>query len=162
MKTLTTLLVTGLLTVAGVRAQDALPAQHQDDIVIALSVDDASVYRLYYPISDGDKAKVKVSVYNEEGGHLYTDRIHSQRTFVRRYNLSQLPSGEYTFKIKNKEETREVVVFHHEQDPNAQLALDYELPAGEQVIVKSKRKAKRQPEKPQTPATQQSLMYDND
>jgi hypothetical protein len=52
----------------------------------------------YQSPADG---KVKVTILDEEGQVVFTEKINSQGGFKRPYNFSQLPKGDYTIQIED-------------------------------------------------------------
>ncbi|MGB3618772.1 MAG: hypothetical protein WBA12_11690 [Catalinimonas sp.] len=120
-------LVGGLMAAPRAFCQEnTLDDQGTQGVNLALSVNELSIYKLYYPVDSDRKERVRVSIYNEDGGHLFTDRMRARETFVRRYNMSKLPDGEYVFRIKGDEGVRELRVRHYHTGEIDMTASGYE------------------------------------
>lgn len=59
-------------------------------------------YKLIYK---GDEGHVHFKLVDQSGKVLHDERLKANDGFIRPINLSQLPSGDYTFVIENKSET---------------------------------------------------------
>lgn len=71
-----------------------------------------AVYRLVY--QSASEGIVNVSIYNERGTLLLTDRIRNVTRFSRPYNFRELPSGVYTIQITDASGTTTKTVQHGE------------------------------------------------
>ena len=56
--------------------------------------------------------KVKVTIYNSNGSVVFKEVMQNREHFMRPYNFSSLPSGEYTIEISDEQGTRTEKVEH--------------------------------------------------
>ncbi|UII27345.1 hypothetical protein LVD15_02640 [Fulvivirga maritima] len=61
---------------------------------------DKEVYTLSY--KGGDSKKVYVEIISSEGKTIFSEYIKVDGAFNRPYNLSELPAGEYTLKLRDR------------------------------------------------------------
>jgi hypothetical protein len=62
-------------------------------------VNNGTTLKLYYKgLSEG---KVKVSIVNESGDIVFTETLRKTDGFVRPYNISTIPQGEYTVEVSD-------------------------------------------------------------
>ena len=74
----------------------------------------SNVYQVQY-LSE-QKGKVEVSILNDKNEMVYQEAINSSGSFIRPYNFSNLPYGDYTIVIKdNSGEHREKINFSSEK-----------------------------------------------
>jgi hypothetical protein len=59
-------------------------------------VNNGAVFKLYYK---GTQKNVKVSIYDASGTLVFSESIRKVGNFVRPYNFSSLPEGEYTIEV---------------------------------------------------------------
>jgi hypothetical protein len=72
--------------------------------------EDQLVYRLMY--QSAIQGLVKVSIYDASGALMLTERIQNQTGFIRPYNFSALPVGEYTIEVSDGSEKTTRQIFH--------------------------------------------------
>jgi|GEM_PF-6116013 len=60
-------------------------------------VSNGTTLKLYYKAAS--ESNVKISIFNEEGQIVFTERLKNIDGFVRPYNLASAPSGEYTIEV---------------------------------------------------------------
>ena len=89
--------------------EDGNPVGAKAQMSIEKSGEDA-VYRLVY--QSNNQEVVSVSIYNERGHLLLTDRIRNVSGFARPYNFRELPGGEYTIQITDASGTTTKTVQH--------------------------------------------------
>lgn len=63
-------------------------------------VKEGAVFKLYY--KGEEPMNVKVSIQNASGELIFKEMLKNSDGFVRPYNFSTLPEGDYTIKISNK------------------------------------------------------------
>jgi hypothetical protein len=64
----------------------------------------SSLFKLYYTAyMEGD---VKVSIMNQSGKLLFTEKVKKTNGFIRPYNFERLEAGDYTIQIENAEGKR--------------------------------------------------------
>jgi hypothetical protein len=83
--------------------------------VTVLTVERASnkvVYRLVY--QSKVEGLVLISIYNEEGDLLLTDKVLNHTGFARPYNFQALPTGQYTLQIVDAQGTITKHIYHGE------------------------------------------------
>jgi hypothetical protein len=71
-------------------------------------VKNGAVIKVVY--KSAQHATVKISIENENGKIFFSEFITSKDGFVRPYNLSRLPSGNYTVKVSDKSGTHSEVI----------------------------------------------------
>lgn len=70
----------------------------------------ANVFNIEYQSTE--KGKVEVSILNNKNETIYSEVISNLSSFVRPYNFSSLPEGEYTIAIKDENGTHTQKVNH--------------------------------------------------
>jgi hypothetical protein len=60
-------------------------------------VNSGAVFKLYYK---GAQKNVKVAIYDASGTLVFSESIRKPGNFVRPYNFSSLPEGEYTIEVR--------------------------------------------------------------
>lgn len=58
------------------------------------------IVKIFYRSEDSDK--VKVTIYNTDSKAVFTEEIKKKSSFIRPYNLGNLPYGEYTIALEDK------------------------------------------------------------
>lgn len=71
---------------------------------IKVSSDSTATFKVYY--TNQDAQKVKVTIYNESGKKVFGEIIQNSNGFVRPYNMSELPAGNYTIEVADKQEVK--------------------------------------------------------
>ncbi|MGC3944481.1 MAG: hypothetical protein QM762_08185 [Chryseolinea sp.] len=66
-------------------------------------VSNGTTLKLYYKAAS--ESNVKISISNEEGQIVYTEKLKNTDGFVRPYNLASAPSGEYTIEVTDEYST---------------------------------------------------------
>jgi hypothetical protein len=101
MKNATLFLSALLIAISGaVMAGGSDDASSSSEPVITLVPQQSeSIYKLIY-VSD-KKVPVKVTLINNQGQKLQIDRIVNEKGFMRPYNLSNLPTGEYQLEVND-------------------------------------------------------------
>ncbi len=79
---------------------------------VALVKDGAVIKVVYKPAQN---TTVKISIENENGKVFFSEFIKSKDGFVRPYNLSRLPFGNYTVKVSDKSGTHSEVITMEEK-----------------------------------------------
>jgi hypothetical protein len=69
-----------------------------------------SIVKLYYRGEEAGKVKVKIS--NEDGDIVHLETLQNTDGFMRPYNLSFLPEGEYTIQLIDEKGTRTHKIMH--------------------------------------------------
>ncbi|QSE96321.1 hypothetical protein [Fulvivirga lutea] len=71
---------------------------------VKVTNDSTAIFKVYYtsPVSN----KVRVNIYNEDGKKVFSEIIKNENGFVRPYNMSNLPAGNYKFEIVDNEDVR--------------------------------------------------------
>lgn len=74
------------------------------------------IVKIFYRSENSDKSdKVKVTIYDASAKAVFTEEIKRKSTFIRPYNLENLPYGEYTIVLEDKNgRTEEKVMFAKE------------------------------------------------
>ena len=90
-----------LLALALVANLAAFASSHSK---VKVSKDSSSVFKVYY--SGSDSKKVRVNIYNENNEEVFSEIINNKNGFVRPYNLSDMPAGNYKFEIVDNEDAR--------------------------------------------------------
>ena len=72
------------------------------DSPTSLTVTSASahVYKVYYKANEA--GKVRVSIINNSNKAVFSEVLNNVASFVRPYNFSELPEGEYTIVVEDK------------------------------------------------------------
>ena len=78
-------------------------------------------YDLYY-VSESD-APVNISIYDDHGNLISSDKVKNHRSFKKTYNFSELACGNYNVVVDNEEGKASQNVFHNPQQTNMQLIL---------------------------------------
>lgn len=74
-------------------------------------VKSGEVVKLFYR---GEKSgNVKVTIYNERGEEVYAETLRKTEHFMRPYNISALPDGNYTIQLRDEQGTRTQKVTHN-------------------------------------------------
>ncbi|HEY9006421.1 MAG TPA: hypothetical protein VIM75_09815 [Ohtaekwangia sp.] len=60
----------------------------------------AHVYKVYYKANEA--GKVRVSIINNSNKAVFSEVLNNVASFVRPYNFSELPEGEYTIVVEDK------------------------------------------------------------
>ena len=66
-------------------------------------VNTGTTFKLYYKAAS--ESNVKISIFNEEGKMVFTEVLKNIDGFVRPYNLSTAPAGEYTVEVSDQNTT---------------------------------------------------------
>jgi hypothetical protein len=69
-----------------------------------------AVVKLFY--RGEQSGKVKVTIFNERGDVIYREILANTDQFMRPYNFSSLPQGEYTIELKDEQGRRVLQVNH--------------------------------------------------
>ncbi|HMG92220.1 MAG TPA: hypothetical protein VK589_19320 [Chryseolinea sp.] len=85
----------------------------------AAVVKSGSTFKLYYKGSE--QADVKVSIRNGSDQLIFSETIKNVEGFVRPYNFSSLPEGEYTIQISDKS-GRQIEKITYKQEKDEALA----------------------------------------
>lgn len=78
-----------------------------------------AVVKLFYRAEQA--GKVKVTIYNERGRIVFTETMKDREHFMRPYNFSRLPSGDYTIELLDAQGTR-VKTIHHAKEERRRTA----------------------------------------
>ena len=74
-----------------------------------------SIFKLFYR---GEQVgKVRVKIYNEDGQVVFSETLQNTENFMRPYNFSVLPEGEYVIALSDKQATRTQKVSHKRSSP---------------------------------------------
>ena len=99
-------LVVALMAVGFVHANGTSPESPVGMSVIK----SGDVVKLFYR---GEKSgKVKVTIYNDDGQKVFVEVMRNIEEFMRPYNFSSLPEGNYTIEIADSQGTRSQSVKH--------------------------------------------------
>ena len=85
-------------------------------------VKNGSVIRVFY---QGEQTgKVKVLIYNEKGQRVFSEVMKNTENFMRPYNFSSLPDGEYTIEISDEKgkHFKRIAYFREPEERIAYLA----------------------------------------
>lgn len=100
---MTTKIIAVLLTVIGtVTFADANDSTKRDAHVRVITGTANGSYKLIY---QGEEGQVKFTLLNEKGNVLHDERMRIETGFIQPINLKNMPSGDYTFVVKNDNET---------------------------------------------------------
>lgn len=69
-----------------------------------------SIVKLFY--RGEQPGKVKVKIYNEDGQAIFSETMKNTEDFMRPYNFSALPEGEYLIELSDENGTRTQKVSH--------------------------------------------------
>ncbi|MDQ2657871.1 MAG: T9SS type A sorting domain-containing protein, partial [Bacteroidota bacterium] len=69
-----------------------------------------AVVKLFY--RGEQSGKVKVTIYNEKGAVVYKEVLEHTDQFMRPYNLSPLPAGDYVIELRDEQATRTQKITH--------------------------------------------------
>lgn len=69
-----------------------------------------SIVKLFY--RGEQPGKVKVKIYNENGQIVFSETLQNTEHFMRPYNFSTLPEGEYVIALSDEQATRTQKVLH--------------------------------------------------
>lgn len=73
-------------------------------------VKSGEVIKLFYR---GEKTgNVRVAIYNENGHEVYAETFRKTENFMRPYNISALPEGNYTIALRDEQGTRTQKITH--------------------------------------------------
>lgn len=70
-----------------------------------------AVVKLFY--RGEQSGKVKVTIYNEKGAVVYKEVLENTEQFMRPYNFSPLPSGDYVIELRDEQATRTQKISHN-------------------------------------------------
>jgi len=87
-----------------------------------------AVYNLTY--MDDTAGNLKVTIMDEAGYVVYTEYIKYQKSFVKPFNLRNLPAGNYKFVIKNGEDVYEELIAHQLTIPEFDISAERLADAG--------------------------------
>ncbi|BDD11252.1 hypothetical protein FUAX_36840 [Fulvitalea axinellae] len=76
-------------------------ATEKDQKVTLIRFPHKSKFKVLY-LGEGQD-KVSVKIYDNAGELIHTNNVRSKASFLRTYNLSQLPSGSYKVVVKDSE-----------------------------------------------------------
>lgn len=100
-------LVALLIVIGQVHANPAAPKSPVGMSVVK----SGEVVKLFYR---GEKTgNVKVTIYNERGEEVYAETLRKTEHFMRPYNISALPDGNYTIELRDEQGTRTQNVTHN-------------------------------------------------
>lgn len=100
---MTTKIIAVLLTVIStVTFASTNDSTKRDALVRVVTGSANGSYKLIYK---GDEGQVKFKLLNEKGNVLHDERMRIENGFIQPINLSNMPSGDYTFVIENKSGT---------------------------------------------------------
>ncbi len=109
-------LVVVLIAIGQVNANEIEPKSPVGVSVIK----SGSIVKLFY---QGDHTgNVKVKIYNERGRTLFVETIHNMENFMRPYNFSTLPEGQYTIELTDDQGTHFKKVSHSNSQSNQKRA----------------------------------------
>ena len=111
MKKITTLaFVFALMSVSFVNAHDKNPKSPVGMSVIKYK----NIVKVFYK---GEQAgKVKVTIYNAQGRAVYNETLRNMEDFMRPYNFSFLPAGDYTIEVTDEKGKRSQEVKYANSD----------------------------------------------
>jgi hypothetical protein len=90
---------------------------------------------------NSEKTDVRISMMDEQGETIFTEKIRNQESFIRPYNLSNLEEGIYQIEIKHDDETLVgQIACVHEEPGSPAVASESEFIAHVSKIVKPDRK----------------------
>ena len=99
---MTTKIIAVLLTVIStVTFANANDSTKRDALVRVVTGNTNGSYRLIYK---GDEGQVKLKLVNEKGNILHDERLRIENGFILPIDLSNMPSGDYTFVVENDNE----------------------------------------------------------
>jgi hypothetical protein len=104
-----------VLTLNGFAKSKDHPTSVAKPSVTGLHVERAAnkvVYRLVY--QSKVEGMVLISIYNEQGELLLTDKVLNQTGFARPYNFQSLPAGHYTLQLVDAQGTMTKHIYHGE------------------------------------------------
>ena len=78
-------------------------------------------YDLYY-VSESD-APVTISIYDDEGILITSDKVKNHRSFKRTYNFTNMASGDYKVVVNNEEGRGSQQVFHNPKTSDLQTMI---------------------------------------
>ncbi|MEX2232366.1 MAG: hypothetical protein WD824_09410 [Cyclobacteriaceae bacterium] len=88
-------LVFALIAIGHVNANEINP---KSPVGISV-VKQGNIVKLFYR---GEQAgKVKIAIYNEKGNEVFTETMRNREHFMRPYNFSSLPEGNYTIQLSD-------------------------------------------------------------
>lgn len=97
-------------------------------------VNNGTTFKLYYKAAS--ESDVKVSILNEEGKVVFSEVLKNIDGFVRPYNLSSIPNGEYTIEVADQTTThREKVMIGAPQKTELATLLPVSGDAGKYVLT---------------------------
>ncbi len=100
---MTTKIIAVLLTVIStVTFANTNDSTQRDALVRVVTGSANGSYKLIY---QGDEGQVKFKLINEKGNVLHDEYLRIEHGFIQPVNLSNMPSGDYTFIVENKSET---------------------------------------------------------
>ena len=122
-------LLTVISTVAFAKPNDST---RSDALVRIVAGQANGSYKLIY---QGEQGPVDFRLLNQRGKVLHDERFRVETGFIQPINLSQLPSGDYTFVLKTGDETlTEAVTYTSTEDKLASsLGVDQ---VGQQIVVR--------------------------
>jgi hypothetical protein len=83
---------------------------------IKVSSDSTATFKVYY--TNQDAQRVKVTIYNESGKKVFGEIIKNSNGFVRPYNMSELPAGNYTIEVADNQEVKSFEFAYNMQSDN--------------------------------------------
>jgi len=106
MKKILSLVVVALVAVGYAHANGTSPKSPVGMSVVK----SGDLVKLFYR---GEKTgKVKVSIYNDKGQKVFVETMRKTEHFMRPYNFSSLPEGDYTIEIADEQGVRSGKVSH--------------------------------------------------
>lgn len=100
MKKITLVFVFAFLAVSLVNANDVNPKSPVGMSVMKYK----NIVKVFY--KGEQTGKVKVNIYNEQGKLVFNEILRNTENFMRPYNFSFLPAGEYTIELLDAQGTR--------------------------------------------------------
>ena len=113
MKKLTAISMLSVIVMGSSFAQDSL-----ENKATFFQTSNSDVYRL--AVDTPEKSKTDVSIYNERGKKVFSDRISKRSSFTRTYNFNQFPIGVYTIEVEKDGQSLKQNLAHFKDSKNYQ------------------------------------------
>ena len=123
-KNLTMAVIVTALSTGMVVAQDLSEVFESDNGRNNIRLEESTFakYKLVYPVRTA--GMVYIRIYDQEGQQVFSDRIRNKNGFMRPYDFSKLPDGNYKFMIHSNggQIITEIVHKLHQNDLNISVA----------------------------------------
>lgn len=96
------LVVVAFTTVANVALANVDKARNEKSSEVSAQIFSATQDMIYVQLEKAGEGKVLIQIYDQEGRVLHHESIKKDTKVLKRFDISSLPSGLYTYEVSNK------------------------------------------------------------